>query len=212
MKISFRGFHAMFFATHDIEKTIRFYRDFLGFRLYFTTGDPMNQIKLYLFEVDEKFSLAFFQWPDVRKIPKKQPGQSVRGPWGFDHIMLGLETEDDLFLIRDKFLMAGIEISEVVDHGFVYSLYAFDPNNISLEFSYEVYNMRGMPMFVDAAPPMAAEEGSNPQKGHWPETIDPTPIGQRQVLPGAGWDLIPPDMKNAITKVDFPRQQDIEDS
>lgn len=204
MNISFRGSHTVFFATHNIDKTTRFYRDFLGFRLYFTTGDPYDRIKLYLFEVDEQFSLAFFQWSEVKKIPLKQPGQPVRGPWGFDHIMFGVETEDDLFLLRDKFLMAGLEISEVVDHGFIYSIYGFDPNNISLEFSYEIYNLRGMPMFTDASPSVTSEEGANPQKGYWPDSIDPTPSGQRRVLPGQGWDLIPPEMKNAKTKVNIP--------
>ncbi|MHA2364757.1 MAG: VOC family protein [Candidatus Hodarchaeales archaeon] len=204
MKISYHGSHTMFFATHDIEKTIRFYRDFLGFRLFYTVGDQLGQFKLYLFEVDERLSLAFFSWPDVQMIPKKQPGLPVKGMWGFDHIMIGMETEDDLFFLRDKFLMAGLEISEVVDHGFVYSIYAFDPNNISLEFSYEVYNTRGLPMFTDMAPPEAAEEGAFPQKGIWPDDIDPTPIGQRRVIPGAGWNLVPPEMKNAKTKFELP--------
>ncbi|HKZ41562.1 MAG TPA: VOC family protein, partial [Candidatus Hodarchaeales archaeon] len=53
---------------------------------------------------------------------------------------------------RDKFLMAGIEISDVVDHGHIYSIYAFDPNNISIEFSYETYNPRNSPIFMDPDP------------------------------------------------------------
>ena len=97
--------------------------------------------------------------------------------------------------------MSGIEVSEVVDHGFIYSIYVHDPNNISLEFSYTVYNSRGMPMFNDMAPVKAADEGAFPQKGYWPDEIDPTPVGQRVVLPGAGWNLIPLEMKNAETKV-----------
>lgn len=203
---SYQGFHTLFFATNNLDETIRFYRDLLGFRLYYTSGDPHGSFKLYMFEVDERLSLAFFQWPTVEKIPLKQPGQPVNGSWGFDHVMIGVETEDDLFELRDKFLMAGVEVSEVVDHGHIYSIYVHDPNNTSLEFSYEVYNPRGFPMFNDPAPVEAAEEGAFRQEGYWPDTLDPTPVGQRRVLPGAGWNFIPQEMKNARTKVEPPSE------
>lgn len=203
------GAHSIFFATKDIDGTIRFYRDLLGFRLYLTQGDPSGQFKLYLFEVNDSLSLAFFYWPTVEKGIFKQPGAPVRGPWNFDHLMIGVDTENSLFELRDKFLMAGVEVSEVIDHGFVYCIYAHDTvNNISLEFSYTVYNPRGMPMFNDPAPTSAAEEGAYPQKGFWPDVIDPTPKGQRRVLPGAGWDMIPADMKTADVKVELPEQPD----
>ena len=104
--------------------------------------------------------------------------------------------------------MAGIGVSEVIDHGFIYSIYVHDPNNISLEFAYSVYNPRGMPMFNDMAPVKAAEEGAFPQEGHWADTIDPTPIGQRKVLPGAGWNFVPQEMKNAETKVLIPEKEE----
>ena len=210
--VSFNGgLHTIFFATSDMEATIRFYRDLLGFRLYFTQGDPSGQFKLYLFEVDDTLSLAFFKWSTVEKSIFKQPGAPVKGPWGFDHLMLGVETENDLFELRDKFLMSGIEVSEVIDHGFIYSIYVHDPNNISLEFSFTVYNPRGMPMFNDQSPVPSAEEGAYPQKGHWPDVLDPTPIGQRKVLPGAGWNFVPSEMKNAETKVIIPDEFEKED-
>lgn len=204
-KVSYRNSHAMpFFATNDMESTVRFYRDLLGFKLYLTNGDPEGYFKLYSFEISDELSIAFFQWPTVEKNVFKQPGQPVKGPYGFDHLMIGVETEDDLFFLRDKFLMAGIEVSEVIDHGFIYAMYVHDPNNISLEFSYTVYNPRGMPMFNDMSPVPAAKDGAFPQKGYWADTIDPTPVGQRKVLAGAGWNHVPAEMKNAETKVILP--------
>ena len=161
------GLHTVFFATRDLNATVRFYRDLLGFRLYLTQGDPSAQFKLYLFEIDDTLSLAFFYWPTVEKGIFKQPGAPVKGPWNFDHLMIGVENEESLFELRDKFLMAGIDVSDVIDHGFVYCIYVHDPvNNISLEFSYTVYNPRGMPMFNDPVPAVPADEGAFPQKGY----------------------------------------------
>ena len=201
MTISVESTHIIFFATNDLEKTIHFYRDFLGCKLYYSITDNENNSRLYIFEIENQLSIAFYFSSAVKTFPIKQPGNPVSGPWGFDHLMIGVETEEDLWILRDKFLMAGLEISDAVDHGHIYSIYAFDPNNISLEFSYETCNLRDLPMFVDGSASIVAEQGSFPQKGYWPEYIEAPNSYERKIMPGLGWDTIPSKMKNAVIRL-----------
>ncbi|OLS21516.1 MAG: hypothetical protein HeimC3_35000 [Candidatus Heimdallarchaeota archaeon LC_3] len=163
------GLHTAYFITNDIERTTEYYRDFLGLPLYLSTKNIQKDWKLYIFSVDKSFSIGFYEWKVFNPLPPKAPGAPVSGTWSFDHIMIGVEKEEDLWLLRDKYLMAGLEITEVVDHGFVYSIYTTDPiNNISLEFAYQTYNLYNLPMFMDASPSAIADEGAFPKEKYWP--------------------------------------------
>ena len=85
-------------------------------------------------------------------------------------------------------------MSEVVDHGFIHSIYAFDPNGIPIEFSHNVpeVDIRKNPAMVDHDPSAVTMEGPEPQPGHWPRAPQTTPLKERKVYPGAGKDLIDP--------------------
>ena len=65
-----------------------------------------------------------------------------------------METEEDLWELKDKMLAAGFEVSDVIDHGFIHSIYAFDPNGIPIEFSYTVegIDVRKNPRMSDLSP------------------------------------------------------------
>jgi catechol 2,3-dioxygenase-like lactoylglutathione lyase family enzyme len=176
------GINTVYFLTNDIDKTIEYYRDFLGLPLYISTKNEEKDWKLYLFSVDKTFSIGFYEWKGYEPLPPKSPGQAVSGPFSFDHLMIGVENEEDLWLIRDKFLMAGLEITDVVDHGFVYSLYTTDPvNNISLEFAYQTYNIYNMPMFMDGAPSALADEGAFPKEKNW-SIVNERPSFEKKIL------------------------------
>ncbi|MFC1532960.1 hypothetical protein ACFL7M_06305 [Thermodesulfobacteriota bacterium] len=40
-----------------------------------------------------------------------------------------------------------------------------------------------------------AMEGSNPQPGHWPVIIEPTPVADQKVYPGEGMILVEDDKR-----------------
>jgi hypothetical protein len=86
---------------------------------------------------------------------------------------------------------AGIWVSEVIDHGFIHSIYTFDPNGIPIEFSRPVDNLdpRSTPFMADRDPVKTALEGSEPQYEKWPVVARPTPKEERTVYPGAGSEL-----------------------
>jgi catechol 2,3-dioxygenase-like lactoylglutathione lyase family enzyme len=186
----YTGINHLAMATRDMDTTIRFWRDLLGLRLVAGLGGP--KYRHYFFELSEYDMIAFFEWPDVEKMPEKDHGVPVRGSFIFDHVSLGVESDDDLWELRDKLETAGIWVSEVIDHGFIHSIYTFDPNNIPIEFSAPVagLDIRKSPKMKDKNPTATSLEGVDPQTGHWPEVKKATPLEDRNIYPGEGMALI----------------------
>ena len=63
----------------------------------------------------------------------------------FDHLSFNLPDERSLLALRDRLKGAGCEITDVVDHGFIRSVYFTDPNGIALEASWWVLDATGRP-------------------------------------------------------------------
>ena len=187
--VRYTGINHLAMATRDIDMTIRFWRDLLGMRLVASLGRP--GYRHYFFEISEHDMIAFFEWPEVEKIPEKDHGVPVNGPFAFDHISFEVASEDDLWDLKDRFEASDIWVSELLDHGFIHSIYTFDPNNIPIEFSAPVagVDIRKKPTMKDKKPTAVAQEGAEPQPGNWPQTIKNTPPGDRMVYPGEGMIL-----------------------
>ncbi len=184
--VTYNGVNHLAMATGDMDKTIRFWRDLLGMRLVAGLGHP--GYRHYFLEISENDLIAFFEWSDVEPIEEKDHGRPEKGPFAFDHVSIGVETEDDLWELKDKLVAAEVWVSEVIDHGFIHSIYAHDPNGIPIEFSHNVkgIDVRKTPQMADKAPSAITQEGPEPQPGHWPAVASPTPKGERSIYPGAG--------------------------
>ena len=176
----------MAMATGDMDRTIRFWRDLLGMRLVVGLGRP--GYRHYFFEISGHDMIAFFEWPHVERLPEKDHGVPVKGPHAFDHISIEVAEAEDLWEIKDKLDAADIWVSEVIDHGFIHSIYAFDPNNIPIEFSAPVpgVDIRQSPVMADRHPSPVGGEGAEPQHGHWPDVRSPTPLAERMTYEGEG--------------------------
>jgi len=185
----FNGVNHLAMATGDMDKTIRFWRDLLGMRLVAGLGGP--GYRHYFFEISENDLIAFFEWPSVKPVPEKDHGEPVSGPYIFDHVSFGVEREEDLWELKDRLSAAGFWVSDVIDHGFIHSIYAFDPNGIPIEFSHNVegIDVRRNPSVKDTAPSSTTREGPEPQCEKWPVPRSLTPVDRRMVYPGAGSEL-----------------------
>jgi len=185
----YTGINHLAMATRDMDATIRFWRDLLRMRLVAGLGRP--GYRHYFLAISENDMIAFFEWPDVAPIPEKDHGVPVKGPYAFDHVSIGVRDRDDLWEIRDRLEAAGFWVSEIIDHGFIFSVYSFDPNNIAIEFSCPVpgVDIRDTPVMGDTHPSATAREGSEPQPGKWPEPT-PTPYADRRIYPGEGRELV----------------------
>lgn len=185
----YAGVNHLAMATGDMDATVRFWRDLLGMRLVAGLGRP--GYRHYFFEITDSDMIAFFEWEGVEPIALKDHGVPVKGPFAFDHVSIGVESRDDLWEVKDKLEAAGFWASEILDHGFIFSVYSFDPNNIAIEFSCPVpgVNIRESPAMADKRPCAAALEGPDPVPGVWPEPT-PTPASERRIYPGEGREFI----------------------
>ncbi|MBF0550689.1 MAG: VOC family protein [Deltaproteobacteria bacterium] len=200
----FVGVNHLALATGDMDRTIRFWRDLLGMRLVAGWGKP--GYRQYLFEISDKSMIVFFEWPKVEAVPEKDHGYPVAGPFIFDHLALEVAKDEDLWELKDQLETAGFWVSEVVDHGFIHSLYSFDPNGIPLEFTTPVPNsdLHHHPVMIDRDPSPVTQEGPDPQPEKWPPVTKPTPLEDRRIYPGPMGDLTDKKKKNWFRHQDAP--------
>ena len=186
MKVHYTGINHLAMATGDIDATIAFWRDLLGMRLVAGLGRP--GYRHYFFEISPHDMIAFFEWPDVEPLPERDHGVPVQGPLAFDHVSFEVQTIEDLWEVKQRLEDADQWVSEVIDHGFIYSIYAFDPNRIPIEFSWPVegVDLRAKPCMADRLPSPLAREGSEPQLWRWGPKTDSATGGRRTVYPGEG--------------------------
>ena len=187
--MKFNGVNHLAMATGDMDRTIRFWRDLLGMRLVAGLGKP--GYRHYFFQISNNDLLAFFEWQGVQPVVEKEHGRPVQGPFIFDHVSFGVEDEEDLWELKDRLEAAGFNVSDVINHGFIHSIYAHDPNGIPIEFSHNVegIDVRKEPQMKDQVPSTITLEGAEPNKHVWSSVENPTPIEKRIVYPGAGSEL-----------------------
>ncbi len=202
--INYSGINHLAMVTRDMTDTIRFWRDLLGMRLVAGLGRP--GYRHYFFEISAHDMISFFEWPDVQPMPEKDHGVPVKGPAAFDHVAIGVNSDDDLWEIKARLEAAGFWVSEAIDHGFIHSIYSFDPNQIPIEFSAPVasVNLRNHPRMLDKNPLPAALEGADTVTGCWP-TPGEMPADQKVIYPGEGSVFASKDPKDSE-----PPQTDME--
>ena len=182
--MKYNGVNHIALATGKIDETIRFWRDLLGMRLIAGIGEPGN--RQYFFEISECCSVAFFEWPKVGPVPEKEHGRVVAGPFVFDHVAFGLESEDELWELKDRLNAADIWVSEVIDQGFIHSIFSFDPNGIPIEFTWNVegIDIRKAPVMIEPPPTEIAGEGPGPREAEWPPVEKTVSRKDRKTYPG----------------------------
>jgi catechol 2,3-dioxygenase-like lactoylglutathione lyase family enzyme len=159
-----RGINHLALITNDMDATVRFYHGVLGARLVATLGTPA--FRHYFFEFGPENTVAFFEYTHA-------PVQAFAKPAGvpdpraiqFDHLSFNLPDERALHRLRDRLKAADCEVTDVVDHDMIRSIYFTDPNGIALEASWWVTDATGRPadfgdphLFGDPDPVPAVRE------------------------------------------------------
>jgi len=158
------GINHLALVTNDMDATVRFYVGVLGARLIATVGDP--SFRHYFFRIGARNTVAFFEYAGY-------PVASFAKPAGipdaraiqFDHVSFDLPDEEAVLDLRNRLKEAGCGVTDVVDHGFIRSVYFNDPNGISLEASWWVRDATEGPvdfadrsLFADTQPVAAVRE------------------------------------------------------
>lgn len=143
------GINHLALVTSDMDATVRFYHGVLGARLVATIGTP--DFRHYFFEFGPHCTVAFFEYTGLELEPFAKPaGVPDRRAPQFDHLALNLPDEGALESLRRRLEDADCEVTPVVDHGFIRSVYFTDPNGIALEASWWVRDVTGVPEGDDA--------------------------------------------------------------
>jgi catechol 2,3-dioxygenase-like lactoylglutathione lyase family enzyme len=145
-----RGVNHLAMVTDDMDATVRFYQGVLGMPLVATIA--VGPMRHYFFAMGPYTTIAFFEWSGTNVGQfEKAAGVPFTFPAQFDHVSFDLPDEAALEGLRARLTEHGVEITEVVDHGFVRSVYFHDNNGIALEASWWVHDA------TSAAPDYAGE-------------------------------------------------------
>jgi catechol 2,3-dioxygenase-like lactoylglutathione lyase family enzyme len=96
--IGFNGVNHLAMAAGDIDKTILYWRDPLGMRLVAGLGRP--GYRHYFLQISYSDLIAFFEWLGVEPVSRKEHGRPVKGPFIFDHVSFGVDTENGLWELK----------------------------------------------------------------------------------------------------------------
>ena len=135
--MNIQGLHHFAWRCRDADETARFYEDLLNLPLVHlikadtvpSTGEHCPYVHIF-FEMRDGSYLAFF---DLGDGATAEP--SANTPAWVNHIALELESEQEMLRAKQRLESAGVDVIGVTDHGFVKSVYFFDPNGIRVELT-----------------------------------------------------------------------------
>ena len=133
------GLHHFAYRCRDAEETRHFYEDILGLPLAHvikadrvpSTGEECPYVHVF-FQMRDGSYIAFFDLGD-----NTAPAPSPNTPAWVNHLALRMNSVDEVKEAKARLEQAGIDVVGVTDHGFVQSIYFFDPNGIRLELTTE---------------------------------------------------------------------------
>jgi catechol 2,3-dioxygenase-like lactoylglutathione lyase family enzyme len=173
--VPWRGVHHLALVTSDMDATVRFWHGVIGARLVTTLATP--SFRHYFFEVAPGNTIAFFDYAGQRLSTYTKPaGVPYERASQFDHLSMHLPDEDSLLRLRGRLKSHGCEVTDVVDHDFLRSIYFSDNNGIALEASWWVVDPTGRSadygddrLFADSDPVPAVRELS--ERGELDHTV-----------------------------------------
>jgi catechol 2,3-dioxygenase-like lactoylglutathione lyase family enzyme len=133
--IPWHGLNHLALITNDMDATVRFWHGVMDAPLVATIAT--DTFRHYFFAFGPSSSVAFFEYVGRHSEMVSKPAGVFDARAGqFDHLSMDLPDETALLALRQRLLDAGSEVTDVVDHGLMRSIYFTDPNGIALEASW----------------------------------------------------------------------------
>ena len=129
--------HHAAYRCRDAAQTRWFWEEVLGFQLKLAlvfdkdpaTGLPYEYMHLF-FQMGDGNMVAFFDAPGDADEEMFAPGG------GYDlHVAFECEGEEELAAWKERVNAMGVACGDPVDHGFLRSLYMYDPNGLQVEIT-----------------------------------------------------------------------------
>ena len=141
-----KGFSHVGLSTLDLDKTREFYEKVMGFKVVVADTIKISEggaIRHIFFDTGRDQLLAFMEPRGVPGVPMEYDAGINRGlgvPAAFYHFAFEAGSPPALEDKRRELIAKGIEVTDVVDHGWAKSIYFKDPNGMSLEYCCLVRN------------------------------------------------------------------------
>ena len=152
------GTNHLVLIVDDMDASVRFYRDLLGFTVVRTTAralDPkraVQNVRTYFFDIGSADGLKLGLYEVVRDSSRGDDGREpalanflwpgasrdVVNPRKMDHLAFNVDTYDDLVWFQTHLRAHGLEVSEITVRPveeFVASIYFYDPSGMPLEIA-----------------------------------------------------------------------------
>jgi catechol 2,3-dioxygenase-like lactoylglutathione lyase family enzyme len=138
--MSHKGFSHIGQSTLDLDKTRAFFEGVLGFKPVVADTIKIKEggrIRHIFFDVGRDQLIAFMEprgVPDVSAEYDAGINRELGVPPAFYHFAFEAGSSAALADKRDELRAKGVEVTDVVDHGWAKSIYFKDPNGLSLEY------------------------------------------------------------------------------
>jgi catechol 2,3-dioxygenase-like lactoylglutathione lyase family enzyme len=135
-----KGMHHLGLATHDMETTLDFYENVLGFPAVvceMIEPEAGGAIRHAFFDAGNGELVAFMECNRVEGVAEDFDAGINRGLGtgsGLYHFAFKVDDEAELELKRTDLVGKGVKVRGIVDHGWCKSIYFRDPNHLQLEF------------------------------------------------------------------------------
>lgn len=132
-----KGLYHFAYPCRDAEETRHFYEDILGLPLVNcmlservpSTGEEQPYVHFF-FQLGDGSYIAFFDLGGDEK-----PAPSPNTPEWVQHFAIETQSVENVEAMRLRLAEHGVKTTPLVDHGFVRSIYFFDPNGLRLEIA-----------------------------------------------------------------------------
>jgi catechol 2,3-dioxygenase-like lactoylglutathione lyase family enzyme len=145
--MSHKGFSHVGLSTLDLDKTREFYEGVLGFKPVVADTIKIKEggrIRHMFFDTGRDQLIAFMEARGVPGVPAEYDAGINGGlglPAAFYHFAFEAGSEPALADKRDQLRASGVEVTDIVDHGWAKSVYFKDPNGLSLEYCCMLRNL-----------------------------------------------------------------------
>jgi catechol 2,3-dioxygenase-like lactoylglutathione lyase family enzyme len=132
-----QGLNHWAYRCRDAEETRHFYEDILGLPLACvikadnvpSTGEYCPYVHIFFEMADGSFVAFFDLGDDTATVPDPAT------PAWVNHLALQMASVEDVKAAKKRLEDNGVEVLGVTDHGFLQSIYFFDPNGVRLELT-----------------------------------------------------------------------------
>lgn len=146
------GLNHVAYRCRDAGETAEFYGDLLGLRLaHVIVQDRVPSTQEYaphchvFFEMGDGSWVAFFDLVDEAHVD-----QETSPDWA-QHLALEVGTIDELLERKSALEKAGVDVLGPVDHGFIKSIYFYDPSGHRLELATRTHSPGDIDAYAAAA-------------------------------------------------------------